>query len=296
MSAGRERVKVPVGPELCRHWLGIELRRLREAASLRLDDVAAVLEVAPSTVSRIETGKAPARATFVNAMLDMYRVDDPQARRRLAGMAREGWEKNWLSDFDDVLPAGALNYLGLESAASVVRSFAAFTVPDLAQTPGYAQALAGALYPPLSAAQAGKLAQVAMRRQELSCADAGRSVHLIADQSALLRQVGNQEVMTGQLDALAEMTADPSRTIQVAPLNWARTVVASSFTVLSFPWPDAPDVACRGEVRDTSGVTSRASEVTAMAGAFTALSQAALPPQESADLIRHLARSERDRS
>ena len=41
--------------------LGSELRRLREDHSIKLEEVASVLEVAPSTLSRIETGKAPTR-------------------------------------------------------------------------------------------------------------------------------------------------------------------------------------------------------------------------------------------
>lgn len=290
MSAEEEQETVPAGPDLSRHRLGTGLRRLREAASLRLEDVAAALEVVPSTVSRIETGQQPARTSLVCAMLDMYQVEDPGVRQRLVNTAREGQGQSWLSDFGDVLPAGALAYLGLEPAAFVVRSFAALTVPDLAQTRDYAQALCRALYPPLSARKAAKLAAVTMLRQEQPRGDAGRRVHLIADESALLRQVGSPDVMARQLDSLAAMTADGSLTLQVTPLSQARTVMTSSFTVLSFTGPDAPDIACRGEAHDTAGVTRRPGEVTALAGAFAALSQNALPPRDSADLIRHLAK------
>lgn len=48
-----------------RHGLGSELRALRQARSLRLEDVAAKLEVAPSTLSRIETGKAPTKMSYL---------------------------------------------------------------------------------------------------------------------------------------------------------------------------------------------------------------------------------------
>ena len=51
------------GPVMPRRRLGAELRRLREARFFRLEDVASVLDVAPSTLSRIETGKAPARTS-----------------------------------------------------------------------------------------------------------------------------------------------------------------------------------------------------------------------------------------
>ena len=50
-------------PTVRRHRLGAELRRLREARSLRLKDVAAMLDVAPSTISRIETAKTPTRTS-----------------------------------------------------------------------------------------------------------------------------------------------------------------------------------------------------------------------------------------
>ena len=69
------------GPAASRHRLGIELRRLREARSLRLEDVAARLGVVPSTLCRIGTGKAPAKAEYLALMLDTYGIDDPRTAR-----------------------------------------------------------------------------------------------------------------------------------------------------------------------------------------------------------------------
>src|ERR1700747_105834 len=81
---------VPPGPTVRRRRLGAELRRLREAHSLKLEEVAEELNLAPSTLSRIETGKAPTKSAYLMAMLDMYKVDDPGARKILIDMAREG--------------------------------------------------------------------------------------------------------------------------------------------------------------------------------------------------------------
>lgn len=44
------------GPAISRHQLGVQLRQLRQAQSLRLETAAAKLGVAPSTLSRIENG------------------------------------------------------------------------------------------------------------------------------------------------------------------------------------------------------------------------------------------------
>jgi transcriptional regulator with XRE-family HTH domain len=132
-----------ISPTIYRHRLGSEIRRLRESASLRLEDVASKLDVAPSTVSRIETGLAPARTSYVYTILDMYGVTDPDYRRQLADMARQGQRKSWWTEYNDVLSASTRAYIGFECAASCVRSFSALVVPDLAQTGEYALAQAG---------------------------------------------------------------------------------------------------------------------------------------------------------
>ena len=81
---------MPPGPTVRRRRLGAELRRLREAHSLKLEEVAERLGLAPSTLSRIETGKAPTKTAYLAAMLEMYNVEDPGARKALVDMAREG--------------------------------------------------------------------------------------------------------------------------------------------------------------------------------------------------------------
>ena len=109
---------MPLGPTVRRRRLGAELRRLREAHSLKLEEVAEKLGLAPSTLSRIETGKAPTKSAYLTAMLEMYEVEDPGARKVLVDMAREGHRKGWWSIYDDVLPSGFDIYVGLEAEAS----------------------------------------------------------------------------------------------------------------------------------------------------------------------------------
>src|ERR1700684_1317442 len=73
-----------------RYQLGTDLRQLREGRRLRLEDAAAHLGVAPSTLSRIETGHAPARACFITILLDLYGVKDEERRAALSGMGGGG--------------------------------------------------------------------------------------------------------------------------------------------------------------------------------------------------------------
>ena len=107
------------GPTIRRHRLGLELRRLREAAGLRLEDAATELGIAASTLSRIETGQAPARTSYVRMLLDRYGLTTDAEFHQLIDLAREGQRKGWWTDYKHLLPAGAGTYLGLEAAASV---------------------------------------------------------------------------------------------------------------------------------------------------------------------------------
>jgi transcriptional regulator with XRE-family HTH domain len=138
---------MPLGPTVRRRRLGAELRRLREGHSLKLEEVAEELSLAPSTLSRIETGKAPTKSAYLMAMLDMYKVDDPGVRKVLIDMAREGHRKGWWSIYDDVLPSGFDIYVGLEAEASGLRSYETDVVHGLLQTTDYALAVLRELRP-----------------------------------------------------------------------------------------------------------------------------------------------------
>ena len=134
-------------PTVRRRRLGAELRRLREAHSIKLEEVAERLGLAPSTLSRIETGKAPTKSAYLTAMLEMYEVEDPAARTVLVDMAREGHRKGWWSIYDDVLPSGFDIYVGLEAEASGLRSYETDVVHGLLQTMDYAMAVLRELRP-----------------------------------------------------------------------------------------------------------------------------------------------------
>jgi transcriptional regulator with XRE-family HTH domain len=285
------RDNVPDSPILCRNRLGAELRRLRKARSLQIADVTGELGVAHSTLSRIETGRAPARPSYVSTLLGLYGVTDPAERRRLTDLAREGQRKGWWADYNHLLPAGAGSYLGLEAAAFHVSVFAVQTVPGVLQTSDYAAAACQAARPDLSPAQAGSLATVALRRTE-ALRDGRHHLYAVIDESALSRVVGSAPVMTAQLSHLKALSADPCVTIQVLTLSARHAVLSEPFTLLSFADPEDPEMACRRGADGQVIATRHAATVAHMLSIFRALAGAALCPQESAGLITTMARQQ----
>jgi transcriptional regulator with XRE-family HTH domain len=57
-----------------RRRLGRQLRQFRQDKGLRLEDAANRLGVAASTLSRIETGRAPTRTSYLLLLMDMYGI------------------------------------------------------------------------------------------------------------------------------------------------------------------------------------------------------------------------------
>lgn len=277
-----------VGPTIRRRRLGTDLRQLREARSLRLEDVAAHLGVAPSTLSRIETGKAPTRTSYLALMLDLYGIDDPDRRRMLADLAREGQRKGWWADCDDLLAAGARNYLGLEAEASVLRSFAVQVVPGLLQTQEYATAVCRASRPDLTSDQVRRLVTLRLRRQELLGGTGKHRMHLVIDESALLRSIGSAGTMAGQLEQLLRLTSQAPVTLQVLTLAQVRSVLTEPFTILSFADQADADIACASSLRGQLIFEERGPEVRALRATFKALTRAAKSPPESVKLISDL--------
>jgi transcriptional regulator with XRE-family HTH domain len=276
---------VLLGPTIRRRRLGAELRRLRESRGLRLEDVAVKLGVAPSTLSRIETGKAPARTSYVHTMLGMYGIDDPEQQRRLVDLAREGQRKGWWAGYDDLLPTGTGDYLGLEADAGKICTFAVQAIPGLLQTANYAAAVIRASRPGLSTEQYDRLVTVTMRRHEFS--SGLREVHAVIDESALLRTFGSADVTAAQLDRLASATTDPLITIQILRLTSAQ-ILSPGFTILSFTDQADSDVACGSEDGEQMNVTADSDNMTRLRSTFAKLIQLADTPAGSAELIGKL--------
>jgi transcriptional regulator with XRE-family HTH domain len=247
--------------------------------------VAGRLGVAASTLSRIETGKAPVRASYLALLLDLYGVTDPAERRQLADGAREGRRRDWWVSCNHLLSVGERQYLSLETGAGTLRAYAPVLVPDLLQTTDYALAVIKASRPGIRSVEASELAGIVMRRQALLGRD-GFTLHAVIDEPALRCAVGSAHMMAGQVRHLAACAASPAVTVQVIPMSTPRPVICPAFTLLSFP--DDPDVACTAgpggqfRIRESTGADGTS-------GAFAALARTAMSASDSARLISRLS-------
>ncbi len=152
--------------------------------------------------------------------------------------------QDWWAKFGDVLPDWFEPYLGLEAAASLIRTFDLQFINGLFQTEAYARAVdldRAARRPRARGRPAGRTSGSGAR----NCWPRPRAprVWSIIDEAALRRTVGGAEVMRGQLRHLAEVARLPNVTLQVVPFCiGGHDAAGGSFTVLRFAEPDVPDV------------------------------------------------------
>lgn len=279
-----------VGPTVRRRRLGSELRRLRESQSMKLEEVAEQIGLAPSTLSRIETGKAPTRPAYLNLMLDLYGVDDPAQRLVLLNMARDGHIKGWWALWDGVLPTGFTIYVGLEAEATSLRVYEPQVVHGLLQTPDYARSVMSTVRRRQTPEEIERLVSLRMQRQEVLTRPEPLDLWVILDEAVLRRMAGPSELMRLQLEQLYEASQWPNVTLQVLSFgSGLHPGLGGAFTIIEFPERFDPDVVYTEGVTGQAYIEERDREVRERSEAFDLLRATALPPADSVRLIKAIS-------
>ncbi len=230
------------GPTVQRLVLGGQLHRLREARGISADRAAEAIRGSHSKISRMEHGRVGFKERDVADLLTLYGVTDAEERAALLNLAREANTPGWWHAYSDILPAWAEPYVGLEAAASVIRTYQIQFVPGLLQTEGYARALIrqGSASTEQEIARRGELR--ASRQEVLRRPDAPQ-LWAVVDEGALRRPVGSRAIIREQLGHLIEMAGHPAVTLQIMPFSGgAHPAMGGPFTILRFAEPDLADV------------------------------------------------------
>ncbi len=231
------------GPTALRIMLGAQLRRLREAKRITLEDAGYVIRASGSKMRRLETGRVGFKSRDIADLLTFYGVMNDQERAALQELARKASARGWWHDYADVMPAWFEPYVGLEEAASSIRCYEIQFVPGLLQTPDYARAIAALGHPAGSAEGIERRVSLRMIRQAVLTRPTPAHLWLVLDEAALRRPIGGPDVMRAQLRHLVEVGGRPNVSLQVIPLACGgHAAGADPFTILRFSEPDLPDL------------------------------------------------------
>ncbi|ONK09899.1 helix-turn-helix transcriptional regulator [Streptomyces sp. MP131-18] len=205
--------------------IGARLRELRAAAGLSAREAADELGTSPSTLHRMEGGRVGLKPAHVRRLLTVY-GREAEAGSVLADVERAS-RPGWWQAYRDVLPRSPADLIGLEEHAQVIRFYAPAVVPDLLQTPAYAEALQRVQHPEDADGRIARRVELLNRRQAVldRAEPAPPVLWALIEEAALRRRVGGPEVMRGQLAHLRRLAGRPGVTIRVVPMRTLHTAL-----------------------------------------------------------------------
>jgi len=265
--------------------LGAHLRKLREEKGITREAAGYEIRSAESKISRMELGRVSFKERDVADLLSYYGLADDEERTALLTLARDANRPGWWHGEGDILPPWFQPYVGLESAASIIRTYELQFVPGLLQTADYARAVILLAHGKAQPSEVERRVGLRMARQQnLTRADPPQ-LWAVIDEGALRRLVGGVDVMRAQITALIDATKMPNVQLQVMPFDFGGHAAAGgSFSILRFPDQDLPDVVYVEQLISALYLDKR-EDVEHYVAAMERLAVEADPPNETAETL-----------
>lgn len=231
------------GPTILRILLGAQLRRLRVAREITREQAGYAIRASHAKISRLELGRVGFKERDVADLLTVYGVTDAEEREPLLTLARQANAPGWWHKYGDLLPNWFEVYVGLEEAASIVRTYEVQFIPGLLQSPDYARAVIMLVHGSASVSEVDRRVSLRMARRERLIRPEAPTLWAVMDEAVLRRPIGGPEVLRGQIDHLLRVIELPNVRLQIMPFTRGGHAAAGGpFSILRFPERDLPDV------------------------------------------------------
>jgi hypothetical protein len=278
------------GPTVLRMLLGAHLRKLRETKGITRETAGWEIRASDSKISRLELGRVGFKERDVSDLLTLYGVTDPAERDSLLDLARRANNPGWWHRYSDLLLPWFQPYLGLESAATVIRSYEVQYVPGLLQTKDYARAVVMIAHGDAAREEIDRRVDLRMERQQVLGRPQPPQMWVVVDEAVLRRPIGGPTVMREQVAALIDQTKLPNVRIQVLPFAaGGHAALGGAFSLLRFPDQDLPDVVYVEQLTSALYLDKR-DDVEEYATAMERLCIEAEPPARTTEILERILR------
>ena len=276
------------GPTVTRMLLGAQLRRLREARGISREEAGYAIRGSESKISRMELGRVGFKERDVLDLLTLYGITDEREREEALVLTRDANTPGWWHRYSDLLPSWFQSFLGLETAAVLIRSYEVQFVPGLLQTEAYARAVIQIGFSSANTEEIDRRVKLRIDRQKILRRPDPPQLWAVVDEAALRRPIGGVSVMRAQIEALIEATKLPHVRLQVIPFQvGGHAAAGGAFSILRFPDQDLPDVVFIEQL--TGGFyLEKPDEVDQYAGAMGRLYIEAAPLAQTAEILHDI--------
>lgn len=286
------------GSTLPRRQLGRYLTDWRSRAGLSVVKAAELLEMATSSLYRLEHGEV-ARVDFrrIEAACDLYGVPD-DLKAAFVGLAKQASVKSWWHEFGDLVPKDLDIYMGLEAAAVELHSYQPELIPGLLQTEDYLRAAIRRLPTHTPEPEQERWVRLKMHRQVIvTRKHQPVSIDMVVGEAALRRLNGGPKVMARQLMRVADVSTLPNVEIRILPYaaGFPVGMAPGPFVILDFGLtalqkPVEPQVVFIEGSAIGNMYLEKPEDVARYHGIYNSLRQHALDPADSRILLRRVAK------
>ncbi|MDU8995181.1 helix-turn-helix transcriptional regulator [Streptomyces mirabilis] len=263
--------------------LGIELRRLREAAGLTAVEAAALLGTGRVQISHIESGLTGVSEQRLRRLTSHYACSDEEFIEALVAMATDRTH-GWWEEYRGLLPTSFLDLSELEHHAQFQRHVAILYVPGLLQTEDYARAVFSSRLPELTQEEVELRIRHRMARQEITL-----PYEVVLHEAALRIRVSDRATSQAQLNRLLELSEADHIALRVIPFDVDDFAKASStMTYVGGPLTKLDTV-----VRDAphgSVLIDSEAQLNTYRTSFRRVEAASLEPELSREFIHKLTK------
>ncbi|GAA4912525.1 helix-turn-helix protein [Actinomycetospora succinea] len=269
--------------------LGQQLRALRERAGVTRETAGDRIRGSHAKISRLENGRTGFKERDVGDLLTLYGVHDADERDALLCLARRANAPGWWHRYSDLLPAWFETYVGLEQAATQIRTYEPHFVPGLLQTEAMMRHVTALGHGTMSDDELERRVELRLRRQEVLERDEAPTLWAVLDEASLRRMTGGVEVMREQVDHLIDVSERRGVVVQMVPFHLGGHAGAGGpFSILRFPRESAvPDVVYLEQLTSALYLDKRA-DVDDYLATMELLCVQALAPDETRDALRAL--------
>jgi len=231
----------------------------------------------------------------VIAMCGVYQAG-PRMTEVLIALAQESKAKGWWHAYGDVVPDWFELYVGMEQAASRLRSYAPSLIPGLLQCREYAE-FVFTNWLGKDATAVHNAVAVRLERQALLTRrrPAPPRLEVMVDEGVLRRRLPDRLGMRKQLAGLVNVSTRPNVRVRVIPFAAGphRAAGSGQFTILDFPAvgaasPEPTTIYC--ENLTGALYLDKVTEVNMYESIWVDLAEAALSEAESDELIHEIIR------
>lgn len=199
--------------------LAATLRKLRKAAGLSGERLAARCAMSQSKISRIESGKALPTVVDVDRILTALEIPADVAAELLS-MARQAnvEHKSWRAVAETGFWRKQIELKALAESCSVQRHFLPAMPSGLMQVPEYARAVLTTRVPSDPAMDTDKAVQARLERQK-TLDDESRQFAFLLTEQAVRWRFAERSVMAQQCEHMARLAELPQVTLSIIPLS-----------------------------------------------------------------------------